>query len=101
MFLTNGLKAKLIKYNRDSEDVIYDDELQEEEIIKICPYDVSNGVAFGIYTVPNASGYFQVGRKIDVREGDQITFEGKTYTVLNVQDNWLFNRVENKILAVR
>lgn len=101
MFLTNGLKAKLIKYNRENVDKIYDDEPQKEQIIKVCPYDVSNGVAFGIYTVPNASGYFQVGRKIDVREGDQITFEGKTYTVLNVQDNWLFNRVENKILAVR
>ena len=101
MFLTNGLKAKLIKYNRDSEDVIYDDELREEEIIKICPYDVSNGVAFGIYTVPNATGYFQVGRKVDVREGDQIVFDKNTYTVLNVQDNWLFNRVENKILAVK
>lgn len=101
MFLVNGLKAQLIQYNRNNEDSIYDDQDKKTINIKICPYDISNGLKFGIYTIPEATGYFQVGRKVDVREGDQIVFENKTYTILKVQDNWIFNRVENKILAVK
>ena len=101
MFLVNGLKAQLIQYNRNNEDSIYDDQDKKTINIKICPYDFSNGLKFGIYTIPEATGYFQVGRKVDVREGDQIVFENKIYTILKVQDNWIFNRVENKILAVK
>ncbi len=101
MFLVNGLKAQLIQYNRNEDNSIYDDQNKALVNIKICPYDISNGLKFGIYTVPEATGYFQVGRKIDVHEGDQIVFENKTYTILKVQDNWIFNRVENKILAVK
>lgn len=101
MFLVNGIKATLIQYNRGNDDSIYDDQNKVEKPIKMCPYDISNGIKFGIYTVPEATGYYQVSRKVDVKEGDQIVFRGETYTVLKVQDNWLFNRVENKILAVK
>ena len=101
MFLVNGIKATLIQYNRGNGDSIYDDQDTQEKTIKVCPYDISNGIKFGIYTVPEATGYYQVGGKVDVKEGDQIVFRGETYTVLKVQDNWLFNRVENKILAVK
>ena len=101
MFLINGISATLIQYNRNSTTAIYDDQDQQTVNIKVCPYNISDGIRFGIYTVPEAKGYFQVQRQTDVREGDQIVFQGETYTVLNVQDNWIFNRVENKILAVK
>lgn len=101
MFLINGLKAQLIQYNRNTTNSIYDDQDQQTVSIKVCPYDISDGVRFGLYTVPEAKGYFQVKRTVDVKEGDQIIFDNKTYTILNVQDNWLYNRVENKILAVK
>lgn len=101
MFLVNGINAQLIQYNRGNDDSIYDDQDQQTVNIKVCPYNISDGIRFGIYTVPEAKGYFQVGRKVDVKEGDQIVFNSETYTVLNVQDNWIFNRVENKILAVK
>lgn len=101
MFLINGISATLIQYNRNSTTAIYDDQDQQTVPIKVCPYNISDGIRFGIYTVPEAKGYFQVQRQTDVKEGDQIVFQGETYTVLNVQDNWIFNRVENKILAVK
>lgn len=101
MFLVNGIKATLIQYNRNSVNSIYDDQDKQEKPIKLCPYDISDGIKFGLYTVPEATGYFQVPRNIDVLEGDQIVFNNETYTILKVQDNWIFNRVENKILAVK
>lgn len=110
MFLVNGMKATLRKYNRNDTNKAYDDQDIQEVTIKCCPYDISQGIAFGLYTVPEAKGYYQVKRDLDVREGDQIvfigrntdpSFEGQIHTVLNVQDNWLFNRVENKIIAVK
>ena len=101
MFLINGIKANLIQYNRSENNSIYDDQNKKTVQIKVCPYDIADNVKFGIYTVPEATGYFQVGRKIDVLEGDQIVFNNETYTVLKVQDNWIFNRIENKILAVK
>lgn len=91
----------MIKYNRTETNSIYDDQSQPPILIKVCPYDISDGVRFGLYTVPEAKGYFQVKRTVDIREGDQIVFQGKTYTVLDVQDNWIYNRVENKVLAVK
>ena len=101
MFLVNGLKVTLIQYNRKDDNSIYDDQNTNKVPIKICPYDIVDAVKFGIYTVPEATGYFQVKRTVDVKEGDQIIFDNKTYTVLKVQDNWIFNRVENKMLAVK
>lgn len=101
MFIVNGINAQLIQFNRNNKNSVYDDQDQQTVSIKVCPYDMSDAIKFGLYTVPEAKGYFQVKRNVDVEEGDQIVFNGKTYTVLNVQDNWLFNRVENKILAVK
>lgn len=101
MFIVNGINAQLIQFNRNNKNSVYDDQDQQTVSIKVCPYDMSDAIKFGLYTIPEAKGYFQVKRNVDVEEGDQIVFNGKTYTVLNVQDNWLFNRVENKILAVK
>ena len=101
MFIVNGMKAKLIKFNRNNDNSIYDDEDTQEENIKVCPYNVDDAIRFGIYTVPEATGYFQVHRKLDIRNGDQIVKKNKNYTVLKVQESWIFNRVENKMVAVK
>lgn len=100
MFLTNGMKAQLIKYNRGSTGV-YDDEYTSTENIVICPYNQDTTIAFGTYSVPEAEGYYIVKRATDVKEGDQIVFNDKTYTILKVKDNWIWNRIENYTVAVR
>ena len=108
MFLVNGMKAKLRQFNRDEDDNIYDDQNYKEIFIKCCPYNTDESINFGIYTHPEATGYYQVPRWVDVKEGDQIIFLGnrgvieeRVHTILQVKDEWLFNRVENKILAVK
>jgi hypothetical protein len=112
MILVNSQKAKLIKFNRINKDVYFDDVSDETTIIKVVPYDVDDSIRFGIYTVPEATGYFIVNRNVDIREGDQIQFIGKflntnnelttrKLTVLKVQDAWTFNRLENQIVAVK
>jgi hypothetical protein len=107
MFLVNGLKATLTKYNRNADKGFYNDTDTTEVTIKLCPYNVDEKVNFGTKAVPEATGYYIVHRKTDVKEGDTIKFIGKynansdTYVILKVQDGWLFNRVENKILAVK
>lgn len=100
MFNVNGMSAKLIQNNRGTSS-IYDDQDKTEIDIKVCPYNVDQAVRFGIYTIPEATGYFIVKAGIDVKEGDQIIFNNKEYSVLKVQDNWLWNKVANISLAVK
>lgn len=100
MFLVNGIKAKLIQNNRNDSQA-YDDEDSKTINIKVCPYDVENSIKFGINTIPEATGYFQVQRWVDVKEGDQLIYKGKTYTIIKVEENWIYNRIENKVLVVK
>ena len=100
MFLVNAMKGQLLKYNRGQSGV-YDDEQVESVPIKLCPYNQDVRVAFGIYSVPEAEGYYIVKSNVDIKEGDQIMFMNKTYTVIKVKDNWLFNRIENYTVAVK
>ena len=100
MFLTNGMKADLIQYNRNSSQY-YDDEDKQTLKIKVIPYNVDDAIRFGMYTVPEATGYFIVKRNTPIKEGDQIVFRNKTYTVLKVSDNWIFNRIESLEIAVK
>lgn len=100
MFLTNGMKATLIQYNRNSSQY-YDDEDKQSQNIKVIPYNVDDAIRFGIYTVPEATGYFIVRRNTDIKEGDQIVWRDKTYTVLRVADSWIYNRIENLEVAVK
>lgn len=100
MFLTNGMKATLIQYNRNSSQY-YDDEDKQSQNIKVIPYNVDDAIRFGIYTVPEATGYFIVRRNTDIKEGDQIVWRNKTYTVLRVADSWIYNRIENLEVAVK
>lgn len=106
MFLVNGIKCTLRQFNRDENNSIYDDQNYKDTIVKCCPYDVDQAVRFGIYTIPEATGYYQLPRWVDVREGDQIIIKAKNrpeivHTILKVQDEWIFNRIENYIVAVK
>lgn len=101
MFLVNGKKANLLQYNRNEGNEIYDDEDIKTTQIVLCPYNQDINVAFGKYTVPEAEGYFIIKRATDVKEGDQIEYDGKVYTILQVRDNWIFNRIESYTVAVK
>ena len=100
MFNMNGMSATLIQNNRN-ESSVYDDQDKTEVEIKVCPYNADQSVRFGEYTVPEATGYFIVKGNTPVREGDQLVFNGNTYSILKVQDNWIWNKVANIMLAVK
>lgn len=101
MYNVNGKIATLIQYNRNDEDSIYDDEDKTELDIVVCPYNVDQAIRFGIYTIPEATGYFIIKSKVNVREGDQLIFNNQQYTILKVQDNWLWNKIANISIAVK
>lgn len=100
MFNVNGMSATLIQNNRGISG-IYDDQDKTEVDIKVCPYNVDQAIRFGIYTIPEATGYFIVKSDVDIKEGDQILFQEKLYSVLKVQDNWLWNKKANIGIAVK
>lgn len=101
MFNVNGIKATLIQNNRNDEDSYYDDQDKTEVEIKVCPYNVDQAVKFGVYTEPEATGYFIVKANTPVKEGDQLSIGDKTFSILKVQDDWVWNKVANIILAVK
>lgn len=101
MYLFNPKKAQLIRKNRNT-DYVYDDEDYEETIsLDVIPYNVDQAIRYGIYTVPEATGYFIIRHNADIREGDLITFNNRQYSVLKVQDNWIFNKIESIEVAVK
>ena len=111
MFLINGMKATLRQFNRKPNTNAYDDQNYQDIIIKCCPYDIAQGIRFGIYSHPEAKGYYMVRRWVDVQEGDQIIFIGnhvsnknvdtKKHTILEVDEAWIFNRIEYKVIQVK
>ena len=101
MFLTNGMSATLIQNNRTGVYSAYDDQDKKEIDIIVAPYNVDQAVRFGEYTVPEATGYFIVKNTVDIKEGDQIIFNNNTYSILKVQDNWIWNKIANYIVAVK
>jgi len=101
MFIVNGFKATLIQNNRNVQEDFYDDQDKQEVTIKVIPYNEDQAVKFGIYSVPEATGYFVLPRGTDVKEGDQLEYKDHIYSILKVQDNWLFNRIENIIVVVK
>ena len=101
MYLFNSKKAQLIRKNRNT-DYVYDDEDVEETIsLDVIPYNVDQAIRYGIYTAPEATGYFIIRHNADIREGDLITFNNRQYSVLKVQDNWIFNKIESIEVAVK
>lgn len=102
MFITNGMKATLIQNNRSANYTSpYDDQDKKQVDIVVAPYNVDQAVKFGIYTVPEAKGYFILKNTVDVKEGDQLIFNNITYSILKVQDNWIWNKIANYIVAVK
>ena len=101
MYNVNGKVATLVQFNRNDDENIYDDQDTKELDIVVCPYNVDQAVRFGIYTVPEATGYFIIKSKVDVREGDQLIFNNEKYTILKVLDSWLWNKVANISIAVK
>lgn len=100
MFNTNGLKAILVQNNRGTSSY-YDDQDKTEVEIKVCPYNQEQLVRFGIDTTTQGTGYFIVKAGTPVEEGDQLIFNNKTYSILEVHDNWLWNKIANIILVVK
>lgn len=102
MFNVNGFKATLVQNNRTTtDDDYYDDQNKKEVEIKVCPYNVDAKVRFGEYTTQVATGYFIVKAGTPVEVGDELIIDGKTFSILEVQDDWIWNKVANIILAVR
>ena len=101
MYNVNGMNAKLIQYNRTDNDSIYDDKNKQEVDIVVCPYNVDMAIRVGIYTIPEAKGYFIIKNNVDVREGDQIEFKGDTFTIIQVNDNLIWNKLANISIAVK
>jgi hypothetical protein len=58
-------------------------------------------VVFGTSTVQQAEGYFIVKSKTPVRTGDQVQIDGKKFSVIDVKDNWIWNKLANIIIAIR
>ena len=100
MILTNLIKAKLYQYNRGTSDV-YDDEDINEVDIKICPYNADTKIRFGVYTNQEDAGYYIVKGNVDIKEGDQVEFNGERHTVMTVKDNWIFNKVVNMTILIK
>jgi hypothetical protein len=112
MILVNSQLATLRQFNRTDDNQYFDDQNYKDISIKVVPYDVDDLIRFGIYTIPEAKGFFMVNRNVDVRKGDQIMFKGKflnknielvdkKLTVIEVKDSWIFNRLENQIVIVK
>lgn len=101
MFLVNGFKAILVQFNRNGKSLAYDDEDKKKVPIKLIPYNVDDTDSFGTYSVPEATGHFMVNRNVDVKEGDEIIYNNKTYSVIKLADKWIYNRIEYKVLFVK
>lgn len=100
MFNVNGIPAVLIKNNRNTSQY-YDDQDKTEENIVACPYNVDITDRFGMYSVPEAEGFFILKNCVDVKEGDQLVMGGRTFSILKVKDNWIWNKIANFTVAVK
>ena len=100
MFNVNGIPAVLVKNNRNASQY-YDDQDKTQENIVACPYNVDVTDRFGMYTVPEAEGFFILKNCVDVKEGDELIMGGRTFSILKVKDNWLWNKIANYTVAVK
>lgn len=100
MFNVNGIPAVLVKNNRNISQY-YDDQDKQKENIVACPYNVDITDRFGMYTVPEAEGFFILKNCVDVKEGDELIMRGRTFSILKVKDNWIWNKIVNFTVAVK
>lgn len=101
MYLMNPKKAQLIRKNRRTGYVYDDEDILAPIKIDVIPYNINQSISYGIDTDPQASGYFIVRWFTDIKEGDQIIYEGRKYSVMTVKDNWIFNKVESIEVMVK
>lgn len=102
MFNVNGIPAVLIQNNRTTtQDDYYDDQNKAEVNIALCPYNADVSVIFGTDTVAQAKGYFIVKAETPVKEGDQLIIGEETFSVIELKDNWIWNKIVNKTLAIK
>lgn len=102
MFNVNGFNATLVQNNRHTdEDMYYDDQDKQEITIKVCPYEGNQAIKFGIDTEPEAKGYFITKAGTDVEVGDELIIDNHRYSILDVQDQWIWNKVANIVLAIK
>ena len=100
MFNVNGIPAVLIQNNRN-ESSVYDDQDKKQVDVVCCPYNVDMTDRFGMYTVPEAEGYFILKHCVDVKEGDQLIMGGRTFSIIKVKDNWIWIKIVNYTIAVK
>lgn len=100
MFNVNGMPAVLIQNNRN-ESGYYDDQDKQEVNIKVCPYNADVSAKFGEYTLREAKGYFIVKANVSVKEGDQLKIGDDIFSIIDMKDSWIWNKVANIILAVK
>lgn len=101
MFLMNGFKATLIQFNRNGKSLAYDDEDKTKLNIKVIPYNVDDADSFGTYSTPEATGYFMVPRQVDIKEGDELIYNNKTYSIVKITEKWIYNRPEYKVVYIK
>lgn len=102
MFNVNGIPAVLIQNNRDTSiNAYYDDQDKQEVDIVVCPYNADMSVRFGENTVAEAKGYFIVKADTPVKVGDELIIGEETFSIIDVKDDWIWNKVANITLAVK
>ena len=102
MFNVNGIPAILVQNNRTTtQDDYYDDQNKAEVDIVLCPYNADMSVKFGENTVKEAKGYFIVKADTPVKVGDELKIGDDTFSIIDLQDNWVWNKVANITLAVK
>lgn len=102
MFNVNGIPAILIQNNRTTtQNDYYDDQNKEEVDIVVCPYNTDMSVKFGENTVAEAKGYFIVKADTPVKVGDELIIGEETFSIIDVRDDWIWNKVANITLAVK
>ena len=102
MFNVNGIPAVLIQNNRyTSVNAYYDDQDKQEVDIVLCPYNADMSVRFGENTVAEAKGYFIVKADTPVKVGDELIIGEETFSIIDVKDDWIWNKVANITLAVK
>lgn len=102
MFNVNGIPAVLIQNNRNtSPNDYYDDQDKQELDIVVCPYNADVSDNFGTDTVAEAKGYFIVKADTPVKEGDEIIIGEETFSIIELKDNWIWNKIVNKTLAIK
>lgn len=101
MFNVTGVDAVLVQRNRTENNDVYDDENKQSVTIQITPINADMAIKYGTYTIPQATHYFVTKGNVDVKEGDELEYDNQTYSIIGVNDNWIWNHLANIVLVVK